>query len=53
MEITLTDAQFTVLKTLLDTAVNAQSHNSSAAGEVIIGADKIEWATDEVKFTIT
>ena len=52
MEITVTPTQSDELKILIHALTNVQNQGSTS-GEVTIGSTKVEYDTDEVKFTIS
>ena len=53
MLITLTDAQFDELRVLVDAISAAKTITNTSSGEVVSGTTKVEWETNEVKFTVT
>jgi len=53
MEITLTDAQYEELRALLQAYRHAKDIANSDAGEIVANSAKVEWVTNEIKFTIS
>ncbi len=53
MEITLTKAQFDELQNLILASQAVQSQASTTSFDMQLNGTKIEYASDEVKFTLT
>jgi hypothetical protein len=53
MEITLTTAQYAEMETLASLMAMARVQRASSTGELHIDETKIEWDSNEVKFTLT
>jgi hypothetical protein len=53
MEITLTAAQYAEMETLAALMAIAKVQRPSSTGELNIDETKIEWASEEVKFTLS
>lgn len=53
MLVTLTDAQFEELQTLLASLEATKSYNGAETGEITLGSIKVEWSANQVKFTLS